>query len=89
MSEAREERNVNPNNEERRSLRKQLRKAGWNVGGMTKTGDGVELELWPVPHPGPSDGVEALRVRGADKTDAMRNALNSGAFPTPVEAEAS
>ena len=89
MIEPRAERTVNPDNEERRSIRKELRRAGWNVGAMTKAGGGVELELWPVPHTGPAAGVEPRRVRGADKTDALRNALNPEAVPPPAEAEAS
>ena len=76
MSEPQAERTLNPDNEERRSLRKELRRAGWNVGTMAKAGAGVELVLWPVPHTGPAPGVEPRRVRGSDKTDALRNALN-------------
>ena len=76
MSQSQTERTPNPDNEDRRILRKDLRRAGWNVGEMTKVPGGVELTLWPVPHTGPGDGVEARRVLGANKTDALRNALN-------------
>ena len=76
MSQSQTERTPNPDNEDRRILRKDLRRAGWNVGEMTKVPGGVKLTLWPVPHTGPGDGVEARRVQGANKTDALRNALN-------------
>ncbi len=76
MSDSQTDRTPNPDNEERRILRKDLRKAGWNVGEMTKVRGGVELTLWPAPYTGPSDGVEARRVQGANKTEALRNALN-------------
>ncbi len=89
MSESQAERAVNPDNEERRYLRKQLRRAGWNVGAMTKVGGGVELALWPVPHTGPSEGVAPRRVQGTDKTEALRNALNPQASPAPSGVEAS
>ena len=79
MIDSNAERPLNPDNEERRNLRKELRRAGWNVGAMTKTGGGVELVLWPTPHTGPEPGVEPRRVQGADKTDALRNALNPDA----------
>ncbi len=69
----------NPENEERRSLRKQLRKAGWNIGAMSKAASGVAIELWPAPHTGPAEGIEPRRVEGPDKTSALRNALGEGA----------
>jgi hypothetical protein len=89
MTESQTGRTPNPENEERRHLRKELRRAGWSVGEMTKVPGGVELELWPAPHTGPGDGVEARRVQGRDKTDALRNALNPEASAPRAEAEAS
>jgi hypothetical protein len=52
---------------------------------MTKVPGGVELTLWPVPHTGPGDGVEARRVQGANKTEALRNALNPEPAAPPTE----
>ena len=85
MSQSQTERTPNPDNEDRRILRKDLRKSGWNVGEMTKVPGGVELTLWPVPHTGPGDGVEARRVQGANKTEALRNALNPEPAAPPTE----
>jgi hypothetical protein len=64
-------------NEEWRTLRKQLRQVGWNIGERTKTTGGVTLQLWPAPHTGPSEGVEAWEVQGTDKVGAVRTALQA------------
>ena len=88
MSESETGRTPNPDNEERRHFRKELRRAGWNVGAMTKVPGGVELELWPMPHSGPADGVEARRVQGTNKTDALRNALNPDSDAPRADADA-
>jgi hypothetical protein len=64
-------------NEEWRTLRKQLRQAGWNVGDRVKSADGVALQLWPAPHSGPSEGAAAWEVQGADKVAAARAALQA------------
>jgi hypothetical protein len=85
MSQSQAERTPNPENEDRRILRKDLRRAGWNVGEMTKVRGGVEIALWPAPHTGPADGVEARRVQGANKTEALRNALNPEYAIPPAE----
>ena len=66
--------------QERQALRRQLRAAGWNVGaGETSSGEGgrkrMLLALWPAPHTGPTPGIEPRWVAGADKTDALRNAV--------------
>jgi hypothetical protein len=75
-------------NEEWRTLRKQLRQGGWNVGDRVKSADGVSLQLWPAPHGGPTEGVTAWEVQGADKVAAARAALQAIADRSspPVEA---
>ena len=55
---------------ERQELRRQLRAAGWNIGSQTKADGRLKLQLWPV-----SPGIEPRWVEGADKTDALRNAV--------------
>jgi hypothetical protein len=64
-------------NEEWRTLRKQLRQAGWNLGERTKSPTGVALQLWSAPHTGPSDGITAWEVQGTDKVAAVRLALQA------------
>ena len=62
--------------QEREALRAQLRQAGWNARAGTRTAmGGVRVELWPVPHIGPAEGVEPRWVEGADRVDALRNAV--------------
>ena len=62
--------------QERQELRRQLRQAGWNVGAQQKIPGRMKLELWPVPHTGPAEGVEPRSVFGANKTDALRTAVH-------------
>jgi hypothetical protein len=73
---------------ERQVLRRQLRQAGWNVGEQTKSEGQLRVQLWPVPHTGPAEGVEPRWVEGADKTDAMRNAVRElcALLPAPEPA---
>jgi hypothetical protein len=68
--------------DERRQLRAQLREAGWVVGQKIepKNGQGVTIELWPVPHTpetGVAAGIEPRRVSGTNLRDAMRRALRA------------
>ena len=58
-------------NEELRTLRKQLRQAGWNIGDRAKSEQGVTYQLWPAPHTGLGEGVAAWEVQGADKVAAL------------------
>jgi hypothetical protein len=58
-----------------RALRHRLRRAGWNVGTITTTPHGVRVELWPVPHTGPAEGVEPRLVVGASRIAALRTVV--------------
>ena len=71
--------------QERQALRRQLREAGWNVGSQQKIQGRMKLELWPVPHTGPAEGVEPWSVTGANKTDALRTAVHELGEPSRRE----
>ena len=76
------------NQPERQGLRRQLRQAGWNVGAQEGIAGGVRVELWPVPHTGPTEGIEARWVDGVNRKEALRNALRElGVHPLPEDSE--
>ena len=70
---------------ERHGLRRQLRQAGWNVGAHEGVPGGVRVDLWPVPHTGPTEGVEPRRVDGVNRKEALRNAVHELGEQPPSE----
>ena len=45
----------------------------------------MTLELWPAPHTGPTEGVRARWVEGANQMAALRKAVAELGAPPPAE----
>jgi hypothetical protein len=70
---------------ERQALRRQLRGAGWNLGGSTASQGRRRWAVWPAPHKGPAAGIAPYWVEGASKIDALRTAVRELCGSPPAE----